>query len=410
MRLLVLLPCVPWPIDRGVYQRAYHLLRGLAAEHQVDLFCLDDEGRATSHGEFASFCSRVLIHRLHHPAWPGLLGGRLFEPLPTTVTHWRDSGARAAFEAFADAGGPYDLIFVTDLVLFPYVRSRASRTPVVLDRTRVDLLFQQEELNRLRLNLRQRLLRKENMLKLRRLERAAAAELAATVVCGPDDETFLRAEVSTTARIEVLANGVDATYFDAETHPPTPDAEPTLLFCGAMDYSPNVDGIRWYFDTCDAAVLESVPNRRILIVGRNPAPAVQELASIPGVTVTGGVPDVRPYYQRAWGQIVPLRIGGGTRLKIVESLALGTPVLSTTLGAQGLDLVDQEHILLADAPASFAAAAVELLTRPTLRDGLSRAGRTRVLDLYPWPRLAARLSLLLNDIASNSRTHARHAA
>jgi len=138
--------------------------------------------------------------------------------------------------------------------------------------------------------------------------------------------------------------------------------------------------------------LEKIPNRRILIVGKNPLPAVQALAARPGVTVTGEVPDVRPFYQRAWAQMVPLRIGGGTRLKIVESLALGTPVVSTTIGAQGLDLRHDEHLLLADSPADFATQLGRMLQDANLRTKLRWDGLEQVLTHYTWQQLGHQLS------------------
>jgi glycosyltransferase involved in cell wall biosynthesis len=158
-----------------------------------------------------------------------------------------------------------------------------------------------------------------------------------------------------------------------------------------MDYSPNVDGLGWYFAEVDPLVRVSMPSRRVLIVGRNPAPSVRAHGALAGVTVTGEVPDVRPHYQTAHFQIVPLRIGGGTRLKIVESLAIGCPVVSTTLGAQGLDLVHDEHILLADSPAEFAAAIQRLAGDAALRARLRVAGRARILERYGWPSLVQKL-------------------
>jgi glycosyltransferase involved in cell wall biosynthesis len=271
-----------------------------------------------------------------------------------------------------------------------------------MDRSRVDLLFQTEELRTLKLSTRDRLLRRENLWKLKRVERAAARELTATVVCGPDDEVFMRQHVRADAPILVLANGCDATFFAQEKWPPRPAPVPTWLFCGAMDYSPNVDGISWYFREADDAVRSALPNRVVKIVGKNPNATVKALAAIPGVVVTGEVPDVRPHYQDSWFQIVPLRIGGGTRLKIVESLCIGCPVLSTTIGAQGLELRDGEHILLADTPADFAAGAVRLANDGDLRERLRRAGRKQVLSLYGWPTLATKLQGYYESLIAKS--------
>jgi glycosyltransferase involved in cell wall biosynthesis len=392
MKLLLVYPYVPYPVNRGTYHRVFNLARELGRRHEVDLFCLSESDADADHDAvFREFCARVEFHPFRHPPWPRLFPERLLEPLPTTVTHWRQPGVQAALDRFA-AGQTYDLTHFVDLVLWPYLRTLPSQAPRIMDRSRVDLLFQQEELANLRLGWRDRMLRRENLWKLRRLERAAARELAATVVCGPDDETFLRREVDAAAPIFVLPNGVDPDYFAFDRFPPRPDPAPTVLFCGAMDYTPNIDGLQWYFAHADAALLAAVPDRRILIVGKNPAPAVRAFGELPGVTVTGEVPDVRPYYQRAWLQMVPLRIGGGTRLKITESLGIGCPVVSTTIGAQGLDLRDGEHLLLGDTPADFAAALARLLADAPLRDRLRVQGRGQVLATYTWPRLGARLA------------------
>jgi glycosyltransferase involved in cell wall biosynthesis len=247
-------------------------------------------------------------------------------------------------------------------------------------------------LNILKLGAKERLLRQENLWKLARYERNVARALASTIVCGPDDEKFSRANIEPGAEIKVLANGVDESFFDRAKFPPQPAAEPTVLFCGAMDYSPNVSGLQWYFRECDPLLRARLPGRRILIVGKNPLPEVRALGEIPGVTVTGEVADVRPSYQQAWLQMVPLLIGGGTRLKIVESLCLGTPVVSTTIGAQGLELRDREHLLLADEPAAFAGAIAEMLSDTALRASLADAGRAQILARYTWRQLGTELS------------------
>lgn len=393
MRLLLIYPYVPYPVNRGTYHRVFNLARELGTRHEVDLFCLDEDGAAAAagHARQFGFCRRVQFHRFAHPPWPRLFPERLLEPLPTTVTHWRQADVQTALDAFA-AGHTYDLIHFCDLVLWPYARALPSPAPRVMDRSRVDLLFQQEELAHLTLGVRDRCLRRENLWKLRRFERAASDRLRATVVCGPDDEVFMRREVRPQAEIFVLANGVDPAVFDRAAFPPQPDPAPTVLFCGAMDYTPNVDGLQWYFAHADATLRAAVPDRRILIVGKNPLPAVRAYGGLPGVTVTGEVPDVRPYYQRAWLQMVPLRIGGGTRLKIVESLAIGCPVVSTTIGAQGLDLTAGQHISLADAPTDFGTALGALLADGAHRAALATAGRARTLERYTWSSLGGQLS------------------
>ena len=398
MRLFIVYPYVPYPLNRGTYHRAFNLARELGRRHKVDLFCLDDSDSKGHLPVFEEFTQRVHFHPFQNPPWPRLFPDRLLEPLPTTIRHWTDPSALVALRNFV-ANEHYDLIHFCDLVMWQYIEALQTGADdsvpqplLIMDRSRVDLLFQTEELANLRLGLKEKLLRQENLWKLRKYENQTAERLTATVVCGPDDETFMRREVPSARRIKVLANGVDERFFRLEDFPPQPDAAPTILFCGAMDYSPNVNGLTWYFEHCDPLLRRQVPNRRILIVGKSPVPEVQALAAVEGVTVTGGVPDVRPFYQRAWVQMVPLLIGGGTRLKIVESLSIGTPVVSTTIGAQGLSLDSGEHLLLADTPADFASALERVLRDDALRQRLSDTGRRRVLERYTWGMLGGELS------------------
>lgn len=400
MRILVVYPYAPYPLVRGTFQRTFHLLRELARHNTVDFFALDEGGVGAPHAHmFAGFCERVHLQPFRHPAWPGMFGSRLAHPTPTTVRHWHDEAAHVALAQFT-AGQEYDLIHFCDLVMWPYVKRLPHQCPRVMDRSRVDLMFQTDEVRTLPMGTAERLRRQENIFKLGFLEREAARQLDATVVCGPDDERFLRENVNESANIFVLPNGCDPTFFDADAHQPTPRSDPTWLFCGAMDYSPNVDGIGWYFNAVDRDVRAALPRRRVDIVGKNPLPAVRGYSGLPGVTVTGEVPDVRPHYQSSWFQVVPLRIGGGTRLKIVESLSIGCPVVSTTIGAQGLELRHGEHILLADTPTEFASATVQLATDGALRDRLRTAGRAQVLDLYGWPRLGATLHAFYESLVS----------
>ena len=391
MRLLLAYPYVPYPLDRGTYHRVFNLARELGRHHEVDLFCLAAPESNEHLPVFAEFCRRAHFHPFENAPWPKLFPQRLLNPTPTSVSHWTQADVFPALRAFAEGQG-YDMIHFCDLVMWQYIAPLHGRALRVMDRSRVDLLFQTEELNVLKLGPRERMLRRENLWKLARYERRVARALASTIVCGPDDEKFSRSHIDSSAEIKVLANGVDETFFDRSQFPPQPAAEPTVLFCGAMDYSPNVSGLQWYFRECDPLLRQRLPGRRVLIVGKNPLPEVRALGDLPGVTVTGGVPDVRPYYQQAWLQMVPLLIGGGTRLKIVESLCLGTPVVSTTIGAQGLDLRDREHLLLADQPADFARSIGDMLTDAPLRLRLAEAGRAQVLARYTWRQLGLELS------------------
>lgn len=401
MKLLVFYPYAPWPLDRGTYQRTFHLLKALARHHEVDFVALTEEqdGLEDKRAVFSAFCREVEFIPFEHPPWQKLFPQRLLNPLPSNVQHWQSPAVAEAINRRLKPGR-YDLVHICDLVLMPYVLPHRAHTPFVVDRSRVDLQFQLMEHKTLQFSLRERLLRHESYAKLRRYEKKLARATALEVVCGPDDEVFIRKEISEEAPVMVVANGVDLDYFHPASAPDARAAEPTVIFCGAMDYSPNVDALRWFFSGIHERLLRLVPEVRVLIVGKNPIAEVKAYASRPGVTVTGGVPDVRPYYRRSWLQMVPLRIGGGTRLKIVESLAIGTPVVSTTIGAQGLDLQHGEDVLLADTEEDFASAIAGGLTDAALRQKLEVNGLTTATKRFGWPAIGERLARRYDSLIS----------
>jgi glycosyltransferase involved in cell wall biosynthesis len=174
------------------------------------------------------------------------------------------------------------------------------------------------------------------------LEREILAAAFGHVVCSARERDQLQ-HIAPQARIAVVGNGVDIDHFAGAGG----GARRDLVFVGSMDYYPNVEAATAFSRQTWPLVRQRVPDARLLIVGANPGPTVLALAELPGVLVTGTVPDVRPYYRDALAAIVPLRTGGGTRLKILEAMAAGVPVISTPLGAEGLDVTPGRDILIA---------------------------------------------------------------
>jgi polysaccharide biosynthesis protein PslH len=392
MKILAVYPYVPWPLNRGAYHRAFHLLKGLAAHHSVDLLLLAENGEGQEHATiFQDFCDSVRVAPFHHPAWQRLVPNRLLNPLPATVAHWTEPRVAGVLRERIRHEN-YDAVHILDLVLAQYFQREHRELPLVLDRTRVDLQYQLMEQKRMQFSLKNRLLNYENLAKLWAFEKAIARRCAAQVVCGSDDAQFVRKHISKRVPIAVIPNGVDLAYFHPSSVPEARASLPTVIFCGAMDYNPNVDALRWFFGDMHRALLQRIPNLQVLVVGKDPLPEVRQYGSRPGVIVTGGVPDVRPYYKRAWLQIVPLRIGGGTRLKIVESLAIGTPVVSTRIGAQGLDLVHEHDILYGDTATEFVEESARALKDMMLRTDIERYGRESVEQRLSWTKLARDLS------------------
>lgn len=185
----------------------------------------------------------------------------------------------------------------------------------------------------------------------------------------------------------VIPNGVDTGYFRVEDGKEEGDA---LVFTGAINYFPNSDGIEYFIREVFPLILRQVPRAKLYVVGNAPPESVQRHAS-PSVVVTGYVPDVRPYVQRASVYVVPLRIGGGTRLKVLEAMSMRRPIVTTTVGCEGINVVDGETALIADTPASFAEATVRLLRDRRLRRTLVDRGSDLVRTQYDWSVIGSQL-------------------
>ncbi len=240
-------------------------------------------------------------------------------------------------------------------------------------------------------------------LKLARYEAQLMRSCDAVVAVAHEDRDVLR-ELAPHTPIGVVPNGVDTSYFDRaamalDRAGPLSFGGPTLVFSGTLDFRPNVDAVAWFAREALPRVRARCPAARLLVVGKRPAPALRQLAAEGALTLTGEVPDARPYIAGASVYVVPMRIGGGVRLKLLEALALAAPVVSTGMGAEGVTgLRAGEHCLLADDPASFATAVLRLLDDQALAKRLGIAGRALVQEHYDWQVIVPRLEALYRDL------------
>jgi len=233
--------------------------------------------------------------------------------------------------------------------------------------------------------------------KMRGREAAMMRRATVTVAVSDVDRRTLVADAPA-ARIDVVPTGVDTTYFRATGRAPVARR---LVFSGSMDWYPNEDAIVDFVMHVWPGLRAVVPDVSLTVVGRRPTPRLLDLGRQNGITVTGTVPDVRPYLDQAEVYIVPLRVGGGTRLKIFEALAMGKPVVSTTIGAEGLGLVSGLHYVAADTHAEFSAAIERLFGDQGSRAELGAAGRALVEAEYSWSQVTRRFVDALQDATDN---------
>ena len=240
-----------------------------------------------------------------------------------------------------------------------------------------------------------------------RFEREALARFDAVIAVSENDATIFRNEYGASS-VHAIPTGVDLDFY--KSGGPAATDSGVIVFCGSMDWLPNEDGIRFFLDEV-APLLDSLcPHWSLTIVGRNPSDWLKGAAAKSGrVTLTGWVDDVRPYLDAAAACIVPLRIGGGTRMKIYEAMAMGRAVISTNIGAEGLDVSDQENILLLDPPQEFAQAVAALLNNAAERDRIGAAARALVEEHFGWRRVAECFSRLCADAVAASAQHKRGA-
>jgi glycosyltransferase involved in cell wall biosynthesis len=224
--------------------------------------------------------------------------------------------------------------------------------------------------------------------KYRDFERRAVREAELTVAVSEVDAERFRRDFGAT-RVEVVDNGVDTDYFRPQ---PVARDPHRLLFLGSLDWRPNLDGVEQLLRHVFPAVRAAEPGARLWVVGRNPPAALRrEVAGLEGVELIANVPDVRPYLAGCGALVVPLRIGGGSRLKILEALAMNAPVVSTRIGAEGLDLAPAQHFTAVEDVREMAQAVIETIRGPREAQEQAERGRRQVLRLYDWGPLADRL-------------------
>ncbi len=218
-----------------------------------------------------------------------------------------------------------------------------------------------------------------------------------------EDQQMTKSYVSNDVNVWLAPNGVDIEYFKpveirSDTRP-----MPIVVFGASLDVTMNQDAVQWFVNSTWPMVREKVRNAQFWIVGRNPPAFIQSMHGKEGITVTGTVPDVRDFYRHADVFVVPVRYGGGTKLKTLEGMAMGLPVVSSSVGAQGLDIEAGKHILVCDDPAGFAADIIDLLADRKKALQMGREARRLVENRYSWESIVGKMDLQLKDLCSRKK-------
>jgi glycosyltransferase involved in cell wall biosynthesis len=389
-----------WPLNSGGRLRSYHILKELSRRHPVVVLTTHGPGDGPEElAEQLSGCAGVvsLPHaapKQGSPRFAASLLASWLSPLPVDLWKWRVAGLRAAVDRLIK-NRDADLCVADFLTAVPNVPLRGPVPVMFFDHNVEHLIWRR--LSRVEDRLWRRLPLEVEWRKMRRWEARACARADMTLAVSEADRDLL-VDSSPGARVRAIPTGVDTEYF---VPGPCPEEPASLVFTGSMDWHPNEDGIRHFASQVLPLVRRQVPEVTVTVVGRSPGPGLRAAAAAAGIRVTGAVADVRPYVSRASLYVVPLRVGGGTRLKIFEALAMGKAVVSTSVGAEGLPVVPGRHLLIEDDPAAFAGAVVSLLEDPERRAALGAAGRRLVEERHSWAHVAREFEARCQEVVTD---------
>ncbi len=398
MKLLLLTPQSPFPPRQGTTLRNYYLLRHFAASCELHLFsCLSPHDNHWPAPELSRLCARVEAFRQPHRPLKRRLRDSLLASRPDMALRLAHKKAHAKLQQIL-AEENYDLVQIEGIEMAPYgfqvLQSPAPAPPVVFDNHNAEFLLQKRAALMDARNPNRWHAAGYSFLqwqKLVRYERAFCRAVAGIVAVSEPDRQALASLAPNQPTVNV-PNGVEISRYLPQ--PPPSEDPPTLVFTGKMDYRPNVDAMIWFGKEVLPRVRRATA-ARLLIAGMAPHPALDKLRVLPDVEITGAVDDIVPYIHRAAIYLAPMRVGGGTRFKVLEAMACARPVVSTSLGVEGIPVRNGEHLLIADQPHDFAEAVLSLL-RDQAAGGqrsraLGKAARAFVEQNFSWDAILPRL-------------------
>lgn len=404
LRILMLMPAVPYPPIWGTGLRNYHLLRFLARRHDMTLLTYatsEDPGAAKALDDLGV---RTILEPPPRGVWGSAKRRRQLRSLMSRRSYHSAAIFSRSLQDTLDrllAESAFDIVQVEQSTMSLF-ELRSGPALVVLDEHNIEYEVLRRGADIERSPLR-KLYYMGEYLKHRREEIASWRAASGCTLTSPREERLLR-QILPGKPTAVIANSVDIAHF----HPSDRAVDPNeLVFTGLMSYRPNVDAMTHFVGTVLPLIRRVRPRVHLTIVGAGPAPEVRRLAGS-DVSVTGAVPDVRPYLERAAAVVVPVRTGSGTRFKIAEGLAMRKAMVSTTLGAEGIGIRHGEHLLIADDPVQFAEQVVRVLEDARLARSLGERGRELAERKLSWESAGARLESFYAELRQRPNGKLQH--
>ncbi len=405
MRILFLTPQLPYPLHQGTALRNFGLVRGVAqAGHEVWLLAFQETGQlGPAETPLSDLCSAALAVPSPPPR------SKLARLRDLLLTGEADMARRLRSNFFSEAlrallsRQQFDVIHVEGIEMAAYLPVLKRLQPdaaTIYDAHNAEYDLQRRVYQIDRSDPRRWAGAAYSFFqwrRLRRFERDLCRAAGQVLAVSEADADALRRLAG--APVTVVPNGIDAAHYAQPPAEPVDLGPGALVFSGKMDYRPNVDAALWFADAVLPRVREAAPEARFVVVGQKPHPRLERLRGRSGVELTGWVPAVEPYLHAATVYVTPLRMGSGTRFKVLQAMAAGCAVVSTPLGAEGIDATPGREIVLADTEADFAQAVIDLLRNPERRRDLGQAAQILVRKRYDWSVIVPRLLALYPVLA-----------
>jgi len=401
VKILFVATNLPVPPNNGQSIRSLSIIQALESSgHELSFVSFTDKGRAGDLQPLSAFCRSIDLLELEMKNLTQRADYLqrlkcILALKPYSVERFRSQAMRARIQEKL-SGGEYDLILCDG----PYALTNIPMTkiPIFLNCHNVEFIILRRYARLERNPLKKYYAKVESYL-IRKAERNGCHLVARAMVCSQIDREILR-QLRPDLPVFIVPNVVDTDFIQPTRQKPLGGTDPVLLFQGGMDWYPNRDAVEFFARAILPRVRALCPEARFVIAGRNPPnPFVEQFSSDPEIEFTGTVPDMRPYLSAATIVVVPLRLGSGTRIKILEACAAGKPVVSTSLGAEGLDLVPDKEIIIADDPNQFAHSVAILLQDSMRRDAIATSARKVILERYSHPALKRSLETVMSSWA-----------
>lgn len=392
MRILFISHRVPYPPNKGDKLRAYNILKHLLKNHQVDLLSFMDYPDEIDYArELEKYCSSVST--VLRSFWRSNLQALLYlaKDLPLTLGHFYSNQFKQLVNKKLKQN-KYDLIFVFSSSMAQYV-AEYKDCPKILDLVDADS-EKWLEYAKYAPWWKAMVYRLEGK-RLRNYETAVSSQFSVCTVVTNHEKDILK-DLIPSDKLEVVKNGFNLDAVQAKVD--ARSSEPTLLFIGGMFYFAYIDGILFFYKNIFPHIKQQFPNIKFYIVGANPAPSIQRLNKDRHVEVTGHVPEVGPYLQKAWVYVVPLRTAPGIQNKILEAMAYEIPVVATSAAISGAEATHGKNVLVADEPGEFAEAVITLLKNEKYRREIGLNGHNFVEDSFNWSKNLADLDRIIEEI------------